>query len=153
MNVIQLLAAVVFILFVIRIGYILSANPIGELAAEVVYLRTKDLRAPGILLFLGLVLEMSEFVFPFLADRGLVPEGAPAAAVFYVNAVQALFLLFSLILIVFVVGRYTHRGLDRRIRQSMDTLAYLAGQRRRRQAIRSSREDEIVREAMRKRRS
>lgn len=135
----ELATAVLFVLLLVRIGYVLASNPIGELTQELIYLRTGDLRVPALFLALGLLLEMTEFVFPFIARRGWLAN-APDY-VFYLNAVQALLILAAMVLIFIVVQRYTHRGLDRRIRDAMETLAYLAGQRRRRRGLRAADEE------------
>lgn len=123
-------------LLLVRVAYVLSANPIGELTQELVYLRLGDLRAPAFFVFATLLLEAAEFTYPLLARFGL--REAPDFA-FYVNAFQALLLLASTFLVFVVVQRYTHRGLDRRIRDAMETLARLAGQRRRRARARGDR--------------
>lgn len=126
-------SALVSLAAVLRIVYILSTNPIGEFAQELVYLRIRELRQPGILVFVVLLLELAEHLLPFLVRRGLLSP-APDFALF-VNAAQAVLVAAAAIAIVLVVRRYTHRALDRRIRESMETLAYLEGQRRRRRSL------------------
>ena len=117
-------------MLIVRIAYILSANPIGELTQELVYLRAGDLRAPVFIAFCVLLLEAAEFFYPFATTYAGLAERD--AFVTFLNAFQALLLLATIILLFILIQRYTHRGLDRRIRDSMETLAYLAGQRRRR---------------------
>lgn len=113
-----------------RILYILSANPIGEFSQELVYLRISELRQAGFFLFLTLLVEVAEQFVPFLVREGWL-RNVPDLTLM-VNAVQALLILVAVGIALLVVRRYTHRALDRRIRESMETLAYLEGQRRRR---------------------
>lgn len=133
----EFLTAVLFIVLLLRIAYVLSSNPIGELTQELVYLRSAELRAPAFFVFSALLLEAAEFAYP-LVQSALDLAEAPAFA-FYVNAFQAILVLAATVLLFIVVQRYTHRGLDRRIREAMETLAYLAGQRRRRARARGER--------------
>ena len=117
----------------LRMVYILSTNPIGEFAQELVYLRIRDLRRAGVLVVVVVLLEVAEHLLPFLVRQGLL-NPAPDFELF-VDAVQATLVAAAAILVVLVVRRYTHRALDRRIRESMETLAYLEGQRRRRRNL------------------
>ena len=126
-------AALISLAAVLRIVYILSTNPIGEFAQELVYLRIRELRQPSILVFVVLLLEMAEHLLPFLVRRRLL-NPAPDFALF-VNAAQSVLVAAAAVAILLVVRRYTHRALDRRIRESMETLAYLEGQRRRRRSL------------------
>lgn len=126
-------AAVLTILALLRIAYVLSANPIGEFAQELVYLRIAELRQAALWLLLALAAELVEFVLPLLVTRGWVGELPDLAR--FSNAVQSVLILVSTTIVLIVVGRYTHRALDRRIRESMETLAYLEGQRRRRRSL------------------
>lgn len=130
----QLGTAVLFVVLLVRIGYLLASNPIGGLAQELVYVRVSDLRAPGFFLAIGLLLEMAEYVYPFLVEMGWLRFTSDFTL--YINAAQALFTLAAIVLLFLFTQRYTHRGLDRRIRDAMETLAYLAGQRRRRMRMR-----------------
>lgn len=125
--------ALLTLLAVLRIVHVLTTNPIGEFSQELIYLRVRDLRRPGILLLLVLLLEAAEHLFPFLIRQGVLSP-APDFEL-YVDAAQALLAAVASILVVLVVRRYTHRTLDRRIRESMETLAYLEGQRRRRRSL------------------
>lgn len=111
----------------------MSANPIGEFTAELVYLRYRELRHVGWTLFLAVVLEIAQALLPFLERRGVVGRIPDLAA--FVDTAQAVLLLVAAAITVVVVNRYTHRALDRRIRESMETLAYLEGQRRRRRNV------------------
>jgi membrane protein implicated in regulation of membrane protease activity len=113
--------------------YVLSTNPIGEFAQELVYLRIRELRQPALLVLVVLLLELAEHILPFLVRQGLL-RPAPDFALF-VNAAQAVLVAAAAVAILLVVRRYTHRALDRRIRESMETLAYLEGQRRRRRSL------------------
>ncbi len=135
---IQFGAAVITLLLILRIAYILGANPIGELGQELVYLRMRELRQPGLILMAALMFEIVQFSFPLLEVRGLMRDGP--LLVPYVDATQAIFVAVAAFLSLLVVRRYTHRALDRRIRESMETLAYLEGQRRRRRGGESRRE-------------
>lgn len=136
----------------VRIGFLLSSNPVGDLPYELLYIRASDLRAPGIFLGISLLLEMTEYVYPFFVEMGWL-EGSMDFALF-MNAAQSLFILAAIVLLFLFMQRYTHRGLDRRIRDAMDTLAYLAGQRRRRLRMRggAAMERERDRDMMRERR-
>lgn len=120
-------------LLILRVAYVLSANPIGEFTAELVYLRYRELRHVGWTLFLAVVLEMGQALLPFLELRAVVGRIPDLAA--FVDTAQAVLLLVAAAITVVVVNRYTHRALDRRIRESMETLAYLEGQRRRRRNV------------------
>jgi hypothetical protein len=53
----------------------------------------------------------------------------------FANAFQGILILSATVSVLLVVRRYTHRALDRRIRESMETLAYLESQRRRRRNV------------------
>jgi len=117
----------------LRIIYILSANPIGEFAQELLYLRVRELRTAGWLVFTALLVEVVELVVPFLTRQGVL-QGLPDLVPFF-NTVQGLLLVVATMMVLLVVRRYTHRALDRRIRESMETLAYLEGQRRRRRNL------------------
>lgn len=117
----------------LRIAYVLSANPIGEFTAELVYLRYRELRATAWMLLVVLVAEVGEALLPFLARRGLFI--AVDGLFLFVDTAQAVLLLVVSTMVMLVVNRYTHRALDRRIRESMETLAYLEGQRRRRRSV------------------
>jgi hypothetical protein len=129
----QFACAVLSILIVLRIVYILSANPIGEFAQELLYLRVKELRGAGYTLLVALLLEVGEMLVPFLVRQGVLKEVPDLVLI--VNTAQALLVFVAALLVVLVVRRYTHRALDRRIRESMETLAYLEGQRRRRRNL------------------
>ena len=129
----QFSAAVISVLLILRVAYVLSANPIGEFTAELVYLRYRELRHVGWTLFLAVALEMGQALLPFLERRAVVSRIPDLAA--FVDTAQAVLLLVAAAITVVVVNRYTHRALDRRIRESMETLAYLEGQRRRRRNV------------------
>ncbi len=138
---IEVATAALFVLLLLRVAYVLSANPIGELAAELVYLRAGELKAPAFFLFAALLLEVAELTYPFVQSLGALEETARFA--FYVNAFQSILILTATLLLFIVAQRYTHRGLDRRIREAMETLAYLAGQRRRRARQRADRAEDV----------
>lgn len=123
-------AAVLTLLLFLRIVYIIGANPIGELGQELVYLRIRELRTPALLILLTVLLEVVELSLPLLRERRYITN--PEVVIAYGNTVQALLIVVAAFLGVLVIRRYTHRALDRRIRESMETLAYLEGQRRRR---------------------
>lgn len=112
------------------IAVILSSNPVGELTSELVYLTASDLRLPGVLALGVLGLEAVELTYPLLVRAGAVGSGVGLATP--MNLVQGVVLLIATVLVLRVVLRYTHGGLERRIRSSIDTLAFLQGQRRRR---------------------
>lgn len=79
------------------------------------------------------LLELAEHLLPFLVRQGIL-NPAPDFSLF-VNAAQAVLIAGAAVAVLLVVRRYTHRALDRRIRESMETLAYLEGQRRRRRSL------------------
>ena len=129
----QFSAAALTLLALLRIGYILSANPIGEFAQELVYLRIRELRNAALLVFLVILVEIGEYLVELLEYRRWIQEFEDATL--YANTVQSILVLSATVLVLMVVRRYTHRALDRRIRESMETLAYLEGQRRRRRSL------------------
>jgi hypothetical protein len=129
----QFATAILTVLLVLRIVYILSANPIGEFAQELFYLRVKELRSAGYTLLVALMLEVGELLIPFLVRQGVLKDVPDLVLI--VNTAQAALIFVSAFLVLLVVRRYTHRALDRRIRESMETLAYLEGQRRRRRNL------------------
>lgn len=129
----EFVAGALAILVLLRILYVLSANPIGEFTQELVYLRGVDLRRAGYQVFLVLFVEILQLLYPLTIRQGWLRD-YPDLNLF-VDAAQGLFVLSAAITILLVVRRYTHRALDRRIRESMETLAYLEGQRRRRKAV------------------
>lgn len=133
LDIAQFSAAAVTVLLIFRIAFVLSANPIGEFTAELVYLRYRELRHVGWMLLLALVVEVAQALVPFLTRRGYL-RGLEAVMPF-VDAAQAILLVVAATIVMLVVNRYTHRALDRRIRESMETLAYLEGQRRRRRSV------------------
>jgi hypothetical protein len=118
---------------ILRVVYILSANPIGEFAQELVYLRVRELRAAGYAVFIVILVELAQLVVPFLTRREILHD-MPTLSLF-LDAAQAALIAIAALLVLMVVRRYTHRALDRRIRESMETLAYLEGQRRRRRSL------------------
>lgn len=126
-------AALVSLLALLRIIHVLTTNPIGEFAQELVYLRIRELRQPALLVFVVVLLELSEHLLPFLVRQKIL-DRAPDFPLF-VNVAQSVLVAGATILVLLVVRRYTHRALDRRIRESMETLAYLEGQRRRRRSL------------------
>lgn len=132
LDITQFSAAAVAVLLILRIAYVLSANPIGEFTAELIYLRYRDLRAVGWLLLFTLLVEVGQALLPFLVRRGAL--GDVGDLTLFLDTAQALLLLVAVTITLVVVNRYTHRALDRRIRESMETLAYLEGQRRRRRS-------------------
>lgn len=144
MAIAQFASAALTVLVLLRIIYVLSANPIGEFAQELVYLRIRELRTAGYLVFVVLLVEVGELVVPFLTRQGVLKD-IPDLTLF-LNTAQGILILLSAVLVLLVVRRYTHRALDRRIRESMETLAYLEGQRRRRRQLErgeyEAREDE-----------
>jgi hypothetical protein len=125
--------AVLTILVLFRIIYILSANPIGEFTQELMYLRAIDLRRAAYLVFLVIFLEVLQILYPFTILQGWLRD-YPDLNLF-TDTAQGVLILSATVAIALVVRRYTHRALDRRIRESMETLAYLEGQRRRRKAV------------------
>lgn len=129
----QFACAILSVLVVLRIVYILNANPIGEFAQELVYLRVRELRTAGYALLAVLLVEVFEHLLPFLARQGILREFPDLVPI--LNTAQAAVLFAAALLVLLVVRRYTHRALDRRIRESMETLAYLEGQRRRRRSL------------------
>lgn len=133
LDIVQFSAATIAVLLVLRIGFVLSANPIGEFTAELVYLRYRELRHVGWTLLLALLVEIAQALVPFLARRGTLSP-LPDLMLF-LDAGQAVLLVVAAMIVMLVVNRYTHRALDRRIRESMETLAYLEGQRRRRRSV------------------
>jgi hypothetical protein len=129
----QFSAAALAVLLVLRIAFVLSANPIGEFTAELVYLRYRELRHVGWTLLLALFAEVGQALVPFLARRGAISPLPDLMLI--VDTAQAILLMAAATIVMIVVNRYTHRALDRRIRESMETLAYLEGQRRRRRSV------------------
>ena len=129
----QFSAAVLVVLALLRIGYVLAANPIGEFSQELVYLRIVELRQAAIWVFVVVLAELVEYVLPLLVRQGWI-QPLPDY-VMWSNAAQSVLVLVAATIILVIVGRYTHRALDRRIRESMETLAYLEGQRRRRRSL------------------
>lgn len=127
------MTGVLTILVLFRIIYILSANPIGEFTQELMYLRAIDLRRAAYLVFLVVFLEVLQILYPFTILQGWLRD-YPDLSLF-IDTTQGLLILAAAVAIALVVRRYTHRALDRRIRESMETLAYLEGQRRRRKAV------------------
>jgi len=123
----------VSVLLILRIAYVLSANPIGEFTAELLYLRYRELRHVGWLLLVAVLVEVGQALLPFLERRAYLARIPDLDAA--LNAGQAILLMVAATIAVVVVNRYTHRALDRRIRESMETLAYLEGQRRRRRNV------------------
>ncbi|HVM45953.1 MAG TPA: hypothetical protein VM582_08470 [Candidatus Thermoplasmatota archaeon] len=121
------------VLLILRIAYVLSANPIGEFTAELLYLRYRELRHVGWLLLVAVLVEVGQALLPFLERRAYLARIPDLDAA--LNAGQAILLMVAATIAVVVVNRYTHRALDRRIRESMETLAYLEGQRRRRRNV------------------
>ncbi|HET6405957.1 MAG TPA: hypothetical protein VFH78_15040 [Candidatus Thermoplasmatota archaeon] len=132
LDVAQFSAAAVTVLLILRIAYVLSANPIGEFTAELIYLRYRELRHVGWMLLLGALVEVGQALLPFLERRRYIGNFPDLDAL--LDTSQAVLLLMAASITVVVVNRYTHRALDRRIRESMETLAYLEGQRRRRRS-------------------
>jgi hypothetical protein len=129
----QFVSAALTLLVLLRIVYVLSANPIGAFTQELVYLRAVDLRRAGFLVFLVVLIEVFLLLYPFTVREGWLRD-YPDIALFGATAVGIL-VLSAAVTVLLVVRRYTHRALDRRIRESMETLAYLEGQRRRRRAV------------------
>ena len=132
LDITQFSAAAVGVLLILRVAYVLSANPIGEFTAELIYLRYRDLRAVGWLLLFTLLVEVAQALLPVLVRRGIL--GGVGDLDLVLDTAQAILLLVAITITLVVVNRYTHRALDRRIRESMETLAYLEGQRRRRRS-------------------
>ena len=132
LDVVQFGAAAFSVLLILRIAYVLSANPIGEFTAELIYLRYRELRHVGWLLLVAVIVEVGQALLPFLEQRGTIGRFPDLDA--FLDTGQAILLLVAATIAVVVVNRYTHRALDRRIRESMETLAYLEGQRRRRRS-------------------
>ena len=131
----QFISGALTLLLLLRVAYILSANPIGQFTQELVYLRGVDLRRVGYLVFTVLVIEVLQLLYPFTVRQGWLkdyPDVDPVA-----NTVQGILILSATVTGLLVVRRYTHRALDRRIRESMETLAYLESQRRRRRQVES----------------
>lgn len=125
--------AIVTLLIMIRVVYILSANPIGEFTQELVYLRGIDLRRAGFLIFFAVVLEVLQLLYPFAVHQGWLKDLQEVGL--FTDVTQSFLILAASIAVLVVVRRYTHRSLDRRIRESMETLAYLEGQRKRRRQM------------------
>ena len=109
-----------------------------------IYLRVRELRAAGYAIFLVVLVELAQLLVPFLTRREVLHD-LPTLDLF-LDASQAALLVIAAFLVLMVVRRYTHRALDKRIRESMETLAYLEGQRRRRRSLErgeyEAREDE-----------
>ncbi|MEA3202247.1 MAG: hypothetical protein QOE90_3675 [Thermoplasmata archaeon] len=120
-------------MIVLRILYILNANPIGEFAQELVYLRIRELRTAGYAVLVVLLIETAQLLIPFLTRQGILHEAPDLVPI--LNTAEGVLILVAAGLVLLVVRRYTHRALDRRIRESMETLAYLEGQRRRRRSL------------------
>jgi hypothetical protein len=131
----QFVAGAMTLLLLLRIAYILSANPIGEFTQELVYLRGVDLRRVAYIVFTVVVVELLQLLYPFTVREGWLRD-YPDANLF-ADAFQGVLILSAGVIILLVVRRYTHRALDRRIRESMETLAYLESQRRRRRNVES----------------
>lgn len=128
-------AAVLTLLVLMRIVYVLSANPIGDFTQELVYLRSRDLRRAAFLVFLIILIEVAQLLYPLTIRQGWLASYDDATL--FADTTQGVLILAAAVAILFVVRRYTHRALDRRIRESMETLAYLEGQRRRRRVVES----------------
>lgn len=133
LDITEFTAAAIAVLLLLRIAFVLSANPIGEFSAELVYLRYRELRHVGWTLLLTLLVEVGQALVPFLARRGVISSFPDLMRL--LDTTQALLLMVAATIVMLVVNRYTHRALDRRIRESMETLAYLEGQRRRRRNV------------------
>lgn len=132
LDVTQFACGAITILLLLRIAYVLSANPIGEFTPELIYLRVRELRQAGLAIFLAVLIEVGQLLLPFLQRRGYL--GPLDDLPLFLDVAQGFLVLVAATMVVLVVGRYTHRALDRRIRESMETLAYLEGQRRRRRS-------------------
>lgn len=117
-------------MLLVWIAVILSSNPVGELTSELVYLTASDLRLPGVLALGVLGLEAVELTYPLIVRAGAI--GPEVDITTSLNLIQGVVLVLAGVLVLRVVLRYTHGGLERRIRSSIDTLAFLQGQRRRR---------------------
>lgn len=117
-------------MLIVWIAVILSSNPVGDLTSELVYLTASDLRLPVVLGFGALAIEGVELVYPMLVRFGAAQPTLGLYAV--LNLIQGVVLVFAVFLVMRVVLRYTSGGLQRRIRSSIETLAFLQGQRRRR---------------------
>lgn len=131
----EFVSGILTVLVLLRIGYILSANPIGEFTQELVYLRAIDLRRASYVVFTVILVELAQLLYPFTVRQGWLRD-YPDLNLF-ADSLQGILILSAAVLVMLVVRRYTHRALDRRIRESMETLAYLEGQRRRRKAVES----------------
>ena len=123
------------LLIFLRVVYVLSANPIGAFAQELVYLRSGDLRRVAYLVLIVIVIEVLQMLYPLTVRQGWLRD-YPDATLF-ADTIQAVLVLAAGLSTLLVVRRYTHRALDRRIRESMETLAYLETQRRRRRQVES----------------
>lgn len=135
---IEFAVALAFILLMLRIAHILSANPIGELAEELLYLRAGDLRWPSVLVLATIFLEMAEFTYPWLSAWVTFIQRY-ALFTTYVNGLQAIFILVATVQVYLLIRRYTSKGLRDRISSTMETLAM--GQVPRRRRRREEREE------------
>jgi len=75
-------------------------------------------------------LEAIQLGYPLLARLGVVELSIQVVDA--IDLVQGGALVLAAVRILAMLMRYTHRGLERRIRDRIDTLAFLQGQRRRR---------------------
>lgn len=119
-----------FLVLLVWAAVILSSTPAGELAAELVYVLSRDVRVAALVVLGVLGLEAIQLGYPLLARLGVVE--ASVEVVDAIDLVQGGALLVAAARVLLVLLRYTHGGLERRIRDRIDTLAFLQGQRRRR---------------------
>jgi len=129
----QFALTIVAFVFLVRLAYVIGANAIGEFLPELVYVRGRDLRAVAGLLLLLLATQMAASTLPFLDRQNWIAPADDVVA--FLELIQTIIVFSAIALGMFVAGRYTHRARDRRVRDAMETLAYVDSQRRRRIAV------------------
>src|SRR5581483_3487520 len=94
----QITCAILAVLIVLRIVYILNANPIGEFAQELVYLRIRELRAAGYAVLVVLLLEIGQLIVPFLTRQGVLREEPDLAPI--LNTAEGALILVAAMLVL-----------------------------------------------------
>ncbi|HVL88161.1 MAG TPA: hypothetical protein VM681_09205 [Candidatus Thermoplasmatota archaeon] len=135
------LAALAFVVVVVRLAMLLYANPLGAFAQEILYLRANALRLPLALLAVFLLLESVQALLPFLVTYQLVPsidDRTLKTITTALGLLQAVLLVAASLLMIRIFSRYTKRGVQQLVRRATDELVRATRRRRPKEALRRS---------------
>ncbi len=119
----------VFVVTLVRVAYVISVNPVGELIAELMYLRKREVRAPAVIFLTLVIIGAAQLSIPIFVTQGYLAD--PEKFVAILQVFEGALLAIGSVLTLRFMNAYSIRALEARIQSSTEKIASLQSQRRR----------------------